>query len=220
MTEAKFARRAEIGRERRERTRHKLITAAARVIAAFGSKLPTIDDFISAAGLARGTFYNYFETREQLVEAVWAHLGKDPFLEIERICSPIKDPAERITTMTRLVLARARQDEIWGWLIYSLSSDEQEVNADLLTYPMADLREGEAQGRLLFDDIEVARDLVVSVIRKALRTQLVAPRGNAYDQTICRMVLLALGVTAAEAARLVARPLPTLPAHVPPASRN
>ncbi len=49
-------RRQEIGLERRERTRQKLLMAAARVVAELGEKKSTIDDFIQAAGVARGKF--------------------------------------------------------------------------------------------------------------------------------------------------------------------
>jgi AcrR family transcriptional regulator len=58
-------RRAEIGRERRARMRGRLLEAAARVMADQGSDSATIDTFIRAAGVARGTFYNHFKTREE-----------------------------------------------------------------------------------------------------------------------------------------------------------
>jgi AcrR family transcriptional regulator len=208
MPEVNAQRRAEIGRERREKTRHKLIVAAARVIARRGDEHATIDDFIRAAGLARGTFYNYFPTREDLVEAVWSHLGKDPFLEIERLCAPIADPAERMVAVARMVLERAGRDEIWGWLIYSLSSDDQEVNEDLRAFPSPELRDGIAQGRFVFDDLESARDLVVGIVRKALRMRLAGGRTAAYDQAMCRMMLCALGLSQDEAGAVVNRPLP------------
>ena len=88
-------RRAEIGRERRERTRGKLIAAAARVIAARGEDNARIDDFITEAGVARGTFYNYFLTREELIEAVWTYVGKTPFEHILQLSETLDDPAAR-----------------------------------------------------------------------------------------------------------------------------
>jgi len=54
-------RRAEIGLEKRKRTRVELIAAAFRVFADKGFEAPVIDDFIIASGLSRGTFYNYFK---------------------------------------------------------------------------------------------------------------------------------------------------------------
>ena len=82
MAKQTTTRRAEIGRERRARMRNRLIEAAARVIASHGSDSVSIDTFIRAAGVARGTFYNHFKTREELLDALWSSIGHDPFLEI------------------------------------------------------------------------------------------------------------------------------------------
>lgn len=210
MPAVNVQRRAEIGRERREKTRRKLITAAARVIARRGDEDPTIDDFIRAAGFARGTFYNYFPTREDLIDAVWAHIGKDPFLEIERLCAPIADPAERMAAVARMVLNRAGQDETWGWLIYSLSSDDYEVNEDLRAFPLPELQDGHNLGRFDIEDLESARDLVVGIVRKALRMRLFGGRNADYDLIICKMMLRAIGLSKPDAEEVVSRPLPVV----------
>src|SRR5579862_1856074 len=67
--------RVDIGREKRRRTRAALIEAAMKVFARLGPDAPIIDDFIAEAGVARGTFYNYFETREELLIAVATELS-------------------------------------------------------------------------------------------------------------------------------------------------
>ena len=127
--------------------RNRLLEAAARVIASHGSDSVSIDTFIRAAGVARGTFYNHFKTREELLDALWSSIGHDPFLEIQSACSKLADPAERFAAVTRLVLLRAADDPTWGWLIVALSADEATLNDDLRGYPRPDLRAGEADGR-------------------------------------------------------------------------
>src|SRR5689334_20938358 len=110
-------RRAEIGRERRARMRGRLLEAAARVMANQHGDSATIDTFIRAAGVARGTFYNHFKTREQLLDALWTSMGHDPFLDIQNACKDLADPVERFAAMTRLVLLGATQEPTWGWLV-------------------------------------------------------------------------------------------------------
>ena len=99
MARQATTRRAEIGRERRARMRNRLIEAAARVMADQGSDNATIDTFIRAAGVARGTFYNHFKTREELLDALWTSIGHDPFLEIQNAC---KDWRTRWSASPRL----------------------------------------------------------------------------------------------------------------------
>lgn len=55
---------------KRERTRIALIEAAIDVLAEKGLEGSSIDDLVRVAGMARGTFYNYFQTREEVVCAV------------------------------------------------------------------------------------------------------------------------------------------------------
>lgn len=203
MTGSTALRRAEIGQERRERTRQKLIAAAARVIATGGDKNATIDDFIQAAGVARGTFYNYFPTREDLLEALWTQVGKDPFLEIRNACATIEDPAERLIAQAHLVLKRSGEDQVWGWLVFALSGDTETVNADLRAYPTPDLEAGLKAGRIRYDNLDSARDLVVGTIRAGMKTQLNGQGSSEYADAICRMILLALAVPPTEVGRIV-----------------
>lgn len=55
---------------KRERTRSALIEAAIGVLAEKGLESTSIDDLMRGAGMARGTFYNYFQTRDDVVRAV------------------------------------------------------------------------------------------------------------------------------------------------------
>jgi AcrR family transcriptional regulator len=202
-------RRAEIGRQRRDRTHAALIAAAARVIARLGEDQATIDAFITEADVARGTFYNYFPTKEDLIAAVWAYVGKSSFQHIHAACAKLADPAERITAELRLVAAFAAVDETWGWIIFSLSGRE-EANADLKRYPAPALRAGLRAGRFQIEDFDSARDLVVTAARTVLRATLEHRASPAYAMHFGRMLLLGLGLDAADAAIVSTAPLPEL----------
>lgn len=54
---------------KRDRTRIALLEAAIELIAERGLESISIDDLTRSAGMARGTFYNYFETRDDVVSA-------------------------------------------------------------------------------------------------------------------------------------------------------
>lgn len=208
--ELNLARRREIGLERRERTRMRLLTAAARVLAELGEHKATIDDFVQAAGVARGTFYNYYRTVGELVDDLWEYIGHDPFAAIQDACAPIASPAERLIAVTRLVLEVAERDEVWGWVVYSMSASEETVNEELLSFPRPVLEEGLRDGEFRFDDLVAANDLTVSTIRGALHRVLCEHRSDGYPAAVGKLVLRALGVSKARAADIVARPLPAL----------
>ena len=60
-------RRRRIGREER---RQELIGAALKVFASTGVAATSVDDIVRAAGVAKGTFYLYFDTKDDIVTAV------------------------------------------------------------------------------------------------------------------------------------------------------
>ena len=63
-------RRAEIGREKRARTRAQLVTAANSLFASQAVESITVDDVVREAGVAKGTFYVHFDSLEALIAAV------------------------------------------------------------------------------------------------------------------------------------------------------
>ena len=205
-----MSRRQEIGAERRERTRQKLLAAGARVVAELGEKKANIDDFIRAAGVARGTFYNHYSTRAQLLDDLWATIGRAPFLQIQEACGSLADPAERIAAEARMVFATAVRNEAWGWLVYSMSADKEAFSQELLQYPRPDLEIGRKQGRFRFDDLMAACDLVIGSVRWGLRAVLDEMRPLQSGDALCVMILKALSIDEEQAREIVARPLPNL----------
>jgi len=199
--------RAEIGQQRRARMRQRLMEAGARAIAHHGMARATIDDFIAEADVSRGTFYNHFSMREELLEALWERVGRDPFRDIQAACAIFADPAERLAAVTRSVMHRARRDATLGWLIVAMSADRRTVNEDLKTYPRPDLMLGRAAGRFAFDDLTSASDLVVGTVRTGLRALLSDTRPPDYVESLCKLILSALGMAEEEARRISRLPL-------------
>ena len=207
-----MSRRQEIGAERRDRTRQKLLAAGARVVAELGEKKASIDDFIRAAGVARGTFYNHYSTRKELLDDLWASTGRAPFLQIQKSCEGLDDPAERLVTEARMVFDCAARDAAWGWLVYAMSADRETVSDDLLQYPRPYLEIGRKRGRFQFDDLLSASDLVVGSVRWGLRAVLEEDRPMRCGDAMCILLLKALSINEAEAREIVARPLPEMAA--------
>lgn len=77
MAKAKQARRPRKNRaERSEAIRHAIFLAAARVVGKHGYADASISKITAAAKVGHGTFYNYFESRQDLFEQLLPALGK------------------------------------------------------------------------------------------------------------------------------------------------
>lgn len=83
-------------RERKKReTRARIVDAATRLFVAHGFDAPTVDDIAEAADVAKGTIYNYFDTKEALLFELLIELER----EVQRGAPRIAEgpgPLERI----------------------------------------------------------------------------------------------------------------------------
>ena len=73
MAKVDLSRRAQLGRDRRARSRRKLVEAARSLFSARALESIEVDEVASAAGLAKGTFYAHFQSLDEL----WAALAKE-----------------------------------------------------------------------------------------------------------------------------------------------
>jgi AcrR family transcriptional regulator len=198
--------RAEIGRARRDRTRAGLVEAALRVFARMGPDAPNVDDFTAEAGVARGTFYNYFDGREDLLVAV-ATLAAER-MEAERMQSQgLADPAERMACALRSYILKAEADPAWGWLIVRIALVAAPLGPAMRANLAKDVADGIAAGRFAVQSVQAAQDLVLGAGIMGMRSVLQGDAGAGHAEAVARMVLQALSVP--DAAEVAARPMPS-----------
>lgn len=200
--------RTRVGAARRERTRMHLVETALGVFAAKGPDNPVIDDFIAAANVARGTFYNYFRTTGDLLLAVATDLSTAVLSMVDPVVLRFDDPAERIGCGTRLVMRVAQRYPAYGAFVARVGLQRGARGKLIDTYLMRDLEAGYASGRFRTGNVAVARDVILGSIVYgigSMQTGVVTPD---HPELTVRMFLEGLGLTAPEAARIAAIELP------------
>ncbi len=127
MTEAKIDRLTGVATpardrhaRRREQTRAKLVEAARTLFAGRGVDNTRINEITDEADVGFGSFYNHFDSKEAIVEAVLAETVAAQGEAIEAVTSQLEDPAEVIAAAHREFVRRARSDPDWGWLLVRL----------------------------------------------------------------------------------------------------
>lgn len=113
-----------------ERTRARLVEAAKRVFERDGFLEARIVDIADAADLAPGSFYHYFESKEQIFREVAE-------MQEERLTAPPDDeepgtdlsPIDRIRTANRRYLERYRDEAALMGVIEQVSRYDEHVNA-------------------------------------------------------------------------------------------
>jgi AcrR family transcriptional regulator len=200
--------RTRVGRERRARTRAHIVDCAQHVFAEKGPDVPVIDDFIRTAGIARGTFYNYFRTTDELLTAVTTAMEDGLMTSIEAGMADLTDPVDRLSMGPRLWLRWSLADRTLCAFIVR-SRFRSSLVEELLAL---DLQAGRKQGAFRFRHVEVARDLVVGTVLEAMHRILTGRVPRTLADDVARQILQGLGVEASSIERSLARPIPPLAA--------
>jgi AcrR family transcriptional regulator len=201
---------------KREKTRKKLLEAAKRVMAEKGAEGTAITEIAAAADVAPGTFYNYFRTREEILDAVAASLVEEFRAVMTAIQKRIDDPAERIAVAIRLFLERVKEDRLWGWFMAryapSLPVLRDQTRNIIREQIVAD---GLKRGRFHLPSTRAVGDLIAGTSVTALRSILEGRASVAIASEVAELVLRGLGVSLQEAAEVARRPIPSLRAELP-----
>jgi AcrR family transcriptional regulator len=194
---------------RKQRTRAALIAAAQRLIAEGKVNVPVLE-ITQAADVGMGSFYNHFDSKEQLFEAAVADVLDAHGAMLDRLTESIDDPAETFATSFRLIgrLFRRRPQESEILLANGLAL----LSADRGLAPRAlrDIRAGVDSGRFTVDDPELALFMAGGALLglgKLLRDDPDRDDARAAD-SVTESVLRLFGLSAAEAQEVCQRPLP------------
>ncbi|MDE1182177.1 TetR/AcrR family transcriptional regulator [Paraburkholderia sp.] len=204
-----------VGAQRREKTRNRLIEAALGVFAQKGPDAPLIDDFIAAAGVARGTFYNYFRTTAELLSAVAGESSDEVLAVIDPLVREVDDPALRVVIGSRLYIQMASRYPQWGAFVTRLGTKRGSGGVLLDEYLTRDIQRGFETGRFKNLHSAVARDLALGAIRYGIDTVLTGDAPDDYAEQAMFALLQAFGVDAREA-----RTLAYVPIGEPPRPRG
>lgn len=206
--------RVRTGAARREATRQKLLAAAVQVFATKGADTPLIDDFIAAAGVARGTFYNYFNTTSELLDAVTAELSDQVMANIDAHIRQIESPIERVGTGCLLYMHIAVTHPSWGSFIVQTGIRGGASGKLLGQYLPRDLENANAKGQAKIPNIRAARDVVIGSLRQGIQSVVSGTEEPAHIREILRFVLSALRVKEAQIKELCAKEPPYIPLPV------
>ena len=184
--------RTRVAESKRAATRHKLLDAAMRVFSDHTGPAPVIDDVIHEAQVSRGTFYNYFDSVDELLAAISQELSDQMTTGILPVYDVLQEPWQRISVGFRLFMVRAMLDRKWAGFVTRV--DAWQHNTLVAGYIESDLAEGKARGQFAFDRLDVATDFVMGASAYCIQTiRQGVPEPNLYMDAQVRMALTCVG---------------------------
>ncbi len=194
---------------RKQRTRAALLEAAQRLIAEGKVNVPVLE-ITQAADVGMGSFYNHFDSKEQLFEAAVTDVLDAYGAMLDRLTASMEDPAETFATSFRLTgrlfRRRPRESRILLASGMALLSSER----GLAPRALRDIKAAVDAGRFHVDDPELALAMAGGALLglgNLLRDDPARDDARASD-TVTENVLRLFGLSADEAHAVCQRPLP------------
>lgn len=140
---------------RKQRTRAALIKAAQRLIAEGKVNVPVLE-ITQAADVGMGSFYNHFDSKDELFEAAVTDVLELHGAILDRLTEAIDDPAETFATSFRLTgrLFRRRPQE--SEILLANGPALLWSDRGLAPRALRDIKAGIEAGRFTVDDPELA----------------------------------------------------------------
>ena len=201
-------RRAQIGAEKRARTRAAILEATFQAIGRENGRLARIEQVCEAAQIARPTFYTYFSSLEELFEALSYEMSHEFNSAVLAYCALQDDPAKEASAGIRYYLHKAASDHRWGWGMVNLSFGGPIFGVETYDAVTSTVTRGIQSGSFKAHDVNVARDMVLGTAMAAMTTLLGGTAGVEYPDIVARQILVGLGVHAQRAYRITSQDLP------------
>jgi AcrR family transcriptional regulator len=199
LTQVTEDHRVRVARERRDRTRKRLLTV---VVESFARPRqdgpPTVDDIVEAAGVVRGTFYKYFASVDEAVDAAGQELFSDMDRSSAQLLEESGDGLSRLTAGIELFLIRVIIDPFWSAFI--ARADHLGRETALRRAVALDLSRAYAEGQVRIENVSAASTLIVGALTHAIHdlSQGIDDQ-RAYIEALTVMILCGLGVQPDEA---------------------
>lgn len=191
---------------RRAQTREVLVAAGRSLIASRGLAELRIQDITEEADVALGTFYNYFPSKRELVEAVIT----DSLEELVRtivVDTPDQDPAVTASAAIRRVVGLAFEDPEFARVVVNLHNADTLFSTAFHPFAQQVVVRGVESGRFDSPDIEVSVNLSVGSSISLMRRVLDGLHERGVEQTHAELSLRALGIPHDEARKISQLPL-------------
>jgi AcrR family transcriptional regulator len=199
-TEGKATTRVE---RQRLRTRRLLLDAGRTLIAAKGVAGLRIQDLTQVADVALGSFYNYFQSKEELLEAVITESLSDLTSATITNVDDNPDPAEVVALANLRVIRLAYDEPDFARLIVNIGHSEALFGDAVHPYARIAVERGIESGRFVVADIEVLLTAVIGGAFALIREILDGRHGANAQQAFARHVLASLGLPPKEAEAIV-----------------
>ncbi len=196
------------GHKKKARTRQSLVEAALRIYAQKGIGELHLNELAEEAQVSNGTVYNYFRSREEVLDAVGVELASQFSLKVSTLSQGIDNGAERLSVGVRMFIEQTLQDPLWASAVVCVYQYDQNIRSAVVNSLRHDLQLGLQQGHFHVANEDIAMRMVTASTMGVMTAVLDGCKPDNVDSIVAESVLLSLGMERGAAKRVAYLPLP------------
>jgi AcrR family transcriptional regulator len=203
--------RTRTGQVRRARTRARILSTAFALFDRQSVDQVTVEDVRASAGLARGSFYNYFLTYEHMLKELAAEISRQINVEQTANFDAVGNLVERMWCNVRYFILRAASDRSCGEILIRITPLLGPLNSTMRRIAERDIRQCIKRKLISVPSAGVALDLGYGLGSVMIRRALDGGTDLKEINAAGLLLLRAFGVKESEARRISHLPQPALP---------
>jgi AcrR family transcriptional regulator len=193
-----------------------LLDAALKLMAEKGMEGVAINEITEAADVGFGSFYNHFESKDAIYQALVKSVFDDFADALDRLVSTVSDPAEVVSVAVRHTLLHAQREPLWGQFLIREGFSARALQGGLGVRLFRDVQNGIAAKRFIVADplmsfMSVSGTVLISIAAEVQFAATLKGMGFKSDnlaERAAEILLQTLGLSRAEAEMVAHRPLP------------
>lgn len=207
MTKTADATKGTPAQGKRARTRDALLVAVQELLLDPNVSAVSVPQVVGRCGVAQGTFYNYFDSLSEALDAVGALILAEHARVLEAVTAGAADDAEVVARSARQTLTLLAHRPDMGRLLFDSGLPADRFGSGVRAHLHGDLQRGLDSGVFVVADFQVACTVCAGVILGAC---LDLYRGRLAVDAVPEVVeylLRVLGVAKGKAQRLSSAPM-------------
>ena len=155
MSSVKEAAKPNRTSRKKQQTKDKLLKAGQILVLAKGLQDISINDITEEADVGLGTFYNYFDSKESLIQATSELLCASYHQDLDDITEGLEDPAEIMAASIIYTLSKAVDGTQWGKMVFESGIPIESYALNIRMRGMRDIQQGIESERFETDEPEI-----------------------------------------------------------------
>src|SRR5436309_10957370 len=112
-------------------TRRSLLDAAEELMLKKGFVAATVDDICSGAGVTKGSFFHYFDSKEEIAKVALERFSERQGAMMRDACGAVEDPLERVYQRIDCMLKALQKGAVKGCLVGTFAQEVSHTHPEL-----------------------------------------------------------------------------------------